>query len=206
MCRVSLTGFLKPTEGDVFLDETKITQLDQHKRVAKGLVRTFQINRLFNELTPFQSVLMAVNERLGIGSSPWKQLSSHTESVDEAMRVLTMLKMTDVAYIPTRDLPYGKQRLLEIALALAADPNMLLLDEPAAGVPTAESQELFDTISGLPKEVTVLLIEHDMNLVFGFADWITVLVNGAILTEGTPDEISKNQKVKQVYLGEAINV
>ena len=199
-----LTGFLEPSSGEVILNGTKVTHLAQHQRVKRGLARTFQINRLFADLTVLESVVMAVNERLGLGARFWRPVGSHTIAVDEAVELLERLRLLDVAHETTRNLAYGKQRLIEIALALAARPSVLLLDEPAAGVPTIESRELFETIAGLPREVTILLIEHDMDLVFRFADRISVLVGGAVLTEGTPEVIANDPKVKEVYLGEAI--
>ena len=199
-----LTGFLEPTSGEVILNGDKVTHLAQHQRVKRGLARTFQINRLFADLTVLESVLMAVNERLGLGARFWQSASSHTPAVDEAVELLGRLRLLDVAHETTRNLAYGKQRLIEIALALAARPSVLLLDEPTAGVPTTESRELFETIAGLPREVTILLIEHDMDLVFRFADRISVLVGGTVLTEGTPEVIANDPKVKEVYLGEAI--
>jgi ABC-type branched-subunit amino acid transport system ATPase component len=194
-----LTGFLEPTSGEVILNGNKVTHLAQHQRVKRGLARTFQINRLFADLTVLESVVMAVNERLGLGARFWRPVGGHTAAVDEAIELLERLRLLDVAHETTRNLAYGKQRLIEIALALAARPSVLLLDEPAAGVPTTESRELFETIAGLPREVTILLIEHDMDLVFRFADRISVLVGG-----GTPNVIANDPKVKEVYLGEAI--
>jgi branched-chain amino acid transport system ATP-binding protein len=123
--------------------------------------------------------------------------------IEEAMALLTMLKLSDDALSITRNLPYGKQRLLEIALALAGKPKVLLLDEPAAGIPSDQSAELFDVIAALPRDVTILFIEHDMNLVFRFAERITVLVGGQVLVEGSPAEIVADSRVQEVYLGEA---
>ncbi|WP_114971974.1 ABC transporter ATP-binding protein [Rhodoferax ferrireducens] len=199
-----LTGFLEPSSGQVILKGDDVTHLGQHQRVKRGLARTFQINRLFAELTVLESVIMAVNERLGLGARFWKPVGAYAEAVDEAASLLSSLRLLDVAHEKTRNLAYGKQRLIEIALALAAKPQVLLLDEPAAGVPTSESRELFESIAALPREVTILLIEHDMDLVFRFADQISVLVNGAVLTQGTPQAIANDPKVKEVYLGEAI--
>lgn len=200
-----LTGFLEPTSGQVILQGSEVTHLAQHQRVKRGLARTFQINRLFAELTVLESVVLAVNERLGFGARFWKPVGSHTQAVHEAAQLLDTLRLSDVAHEQTRNLAYGKQRLIEIALALAAKPRVLLLDEPAAGVPTSESRELFASIAALPRDVTILLIEHDMDLVFRFADQISVLVNGAVLTQGTPDTIANDPKVKEVYLGEAVH-
>ncbi|WP_309681666.1 ABC transporter ATP-binding protein [Polaromonas sp.] len=200
-----LTGFLEPTSGQVIFQGHDLTHLSQHKRVKRGLARTFQINRLFADLTVLESVVMAVNERLGLGARFWKPVGAYAQSVDEAATLLGTLRLLDVAHEKTRNLAYGKQRLIEIALALAAKPRVLLLDEPAAGVPTSESRELFESIAALPRDVTILLIEHDMDLVFRFADQISVLVNGALLTQGTPQAIANDPQVKEVYLGEAVH-
>ena len=201
-----LTGFLEPSSGSVTLQGKEVTTLAQHQRVKRGLARTFQINRLFSELTVLESVVLAVNERLGLGAKFWRPVGAHTQAIEEAAELLRTLKLLDVAHEKTRNLAYGKQRLIEIALALAAKPSVLLLDEPAAGVPTSESRELFESIAALPRDVTILLIEHDMDLVFRFADTISVLVSGALLTQGTPEQIAKDPKVQEVYLGEAAHV
>jgi branched-chain amino acid transport system ATP-binding protein len=199
-----LTGFLEPTSGTVLLGGEDVTRHAQHQRVKAGLVRTFQINRLFNELTVLESVTLAVCEQRGIGARFWRPVGAHAEAIDEAAALLARLRLLDVAHAPTKSLAYGRQRLIEIALALAAKPGVLLLDEPAAGVPTSESRELFETLFQLPREVTIVLIEHDMDLVFRFAERISVLVGGALLTEGTPAEIAADPRVRQVYLGDAV--
>ena len=201
-----LTGFLEPTSGSVTLLGQDVTTLAQHQRVKRGLARTFQINRLFSELTVLESVVLAVNERLGLSAKFWKPVGAHTQAVDEAAELLRTLNLLDVAHEQTRNLAYGKQRLIEIALALAAKPSVLLLDEPAAGVPTSESRALFESIAALPRDVTILLIEHDMDLVFRFADTISVVVSGALLTQGTPQQIANDPQVKEVYLGETAHV
>jgi branched-chain amino acid transport system ATP-binding protein len=199
-----LTGFLTPTSGSVILNGKEVTDMAQHVRVENGLVRTFQINQLFADMTVLESVTMAVCEQRGIGARWWRPIGAYTEAADEAAQLLASLRLLDVAFEKTRNLAYGRQRLIEIALALAAKPRVLLLDEPAAGVPTSESQELFETIAQLPREVTILLIEHDMDLVFRFAERISVLVNGALLIDDTPDVIANHPRVKEVYLGEAV--
>ena len=198
-----LTGFLEPTAGQVILDGKDVTALAQHQRVKRGVARTFQINRLFADMTVLESVTLAVCEHHGLGASWWKPASAHTGAVEEAAQLLARLRLGDVANERTRNLAYGKQRLIEIALALAAHPRVLLLDEPAAGVPTAESRELFETIAALPREVTIVLIEHDMDLVFRFADRISVMVSGALLIEDVPEVIAHDPRVRQLYLGEA---
>jgi len=200
-----LTGVLKPTAGRIILDGRDITDLRPHQRVRLGMARTFQINQLFLDLTPLETVGLAVSERLGMGSDWWRLVGSRAEVMDEIVDILQRFRLADVMRERTAILPYGKQRLLEIALAFACRPQLLLLDEPAAGVPDAERQELLATIAELPAEVTVLLIEHDMDLVFSFADRITVLVNGGLFVDGAPEDVGRDDRVKAVYLGEELD-
>jgi branched-chain amino acid transport system ATP-binding protein len=197
-----LTGVYPPTSGEVFLGDENITALAQHQRVKRGLTRTFQITTLFPGLTVLESVVLAINERKGRARTWWRTVASCHAEADEAMEILRSLRLERDADTETRALAYGKQRVVEIALALGTRPGILLLDEPAAGIPAAESAELFGVLAGLPRDVTVLFIEHDMDLVFRFAERITVLVGGTVLVEGTPDEIARDQRVKEVYLGE----
>ena len=197
-----LTGMLAPSEGDVFLDEERITRLRPDQRVKRGLARTFQINNLFADLTVMQSMLLAACEQRGVATDPWRPLSARRDEIQAARAVLRLLQLERAEDTVVRQLPYGDQRLVEIALALACKPRVLLLDEPAAGVPKAESQALFRAIADLPGEVTVLFVEHDMDIVFRFAQCVTVLVSGEILTEGPPGDIARDAMVKQVYLGD----
>ena len=198
-----LTGALAPTSGDVYLGDERITALPQHQRVKRGMTRTFQINTLFAGLTVLESVVLAVCERRGSAGIWHRTVESRRDEADEALALLEMLRLGTEAGTLTRNLPYGKQRLVEIALALATKPRILLLDEPAAGIPAGESAELFSVIAGLPRDVTILFIEHDMGLVFRFAERISVLVGGRVLTEGAPAEIAADPRVREVYLGEA---
>jgi branched-chain amino acid transport system ATP-binding protein len=198
-----LTGALPPTSGEVFLGDERITALPQHERVKRGMTRTFQINTLFPGLTVLESVVLAICERNGAAAGWFRTVAARRGEIDEAQALLETLRLGDEANARTRDLPYGKQRLVEIALALATRPRILLLDEPAAGIPSGESAELFSAIAALPKDVTIVFIEHDMELVFRFAERITVLVGGKVLTEGTPAEIAADARVREVYLGEA---
>jgi ABC-type branched-subunit amino acid transport system ATPase component len=201
-----LTGVLQPSAGRILLEGQDITDLKPHERVRLGLSRTFQINQLFAEMTPIETIGLAVSERIGSGADWWRLVGRKPQVVDEMMDVLERFHLTDVMYERTATLPYGKQRLLEIALAIACRPRVLLLDEPAAGVPEAERHELLASISQLPHDVTILLIEHDMDLVFSFADRISVLVNGALLAEGAPEDMARDPRVKAAYLGEDADV
>jgi branched-chain amino acid transport system ATP-binding protein len=198
-----ITGMLRPDAGQIYLGEQNITALAPNQRVKRGLVRTFQINALFPNLNALEAVTLAVCERRGIAGNFWKRLPSYTAEVDEAHAILGSLGLSDQCTRPTRELAYGLQRLLEIALALATKPAVLLLDEPAAGVPRDESAELFAAIARLPRDITVLFIEHDMDIVFKFASRIIVMVAGSILVEGAPREIAENASVREVYLGGA---
>jgi len=196
-----LTGVLQPSEGRILMGDQDITALSCDQRARHGLARTFQINTLFPSLTPLLSVVLAISEREGLGATWWRPLRRHTAVHDEAHALLARLRLDSHANVPVDQLAYGKQRLLEIALALAARPRILLLDEPAAGVPMDESGELFEVIAELPADISVLFIEHDMNLVFRFSRRISVLVAGRILTEGSTAEIAHDPLVREVYLG-----
>lgn len=200
-----LTGVIKPTAGQIFLEGQEITGLRQELRVQRGLARTFQINQLFPAMTPLETLGLAVSERMGGGRDWWRVTGSKHEIIDEIVEIAQRFRLTDVMDERTSSLAYGKQRLLEIAVAFACRPRVLLLDEPAAGVPEAERHELLATVAALPRDVSVLLIEHDMDLVFSFADRISVLVNGALFTEGTVEEVSTDPKVRAVYLGESVD-
>jgi ABC-type branched-subunit amino acid transport system ATPase component len=198
-----LTGVLKPNGGRIMLEGNDITDLPVHVRVLRGLSRTFQINQLYPDLTPIETIGLAVSERLGRGGDWWRVMGTRDDVNGEIAENLARFGLLDVMNEPTATLPYGKQRLLEIAVAIAARPRVLLLDEPAAGVPESERHDILAAVGLLPRDVTVLLIEHDMDLVFSFADRISVLVNGALFVEGTPDEVARDNRVKAVYLGEA---
>jgi len=198
-----ISGVLAPTAGRIRLDGRDITDLKAHERARLGIARTFQINQLFAELTPLESLGLVVSERAGVGSNWWRVAGRKRAIVDEVAALADRFQLADVMDQRTATLPYGKQRLLEIALAIGCRPRLLLLDEPAAGVTENDRRELLTTIAALPGDVTVLLIEHDMDLVFGFAHRISVLVNGAVLAEGTPGEVASDPRVKTAYLGEA---
>jgi ABC-type branched-subunit amino acid transport system ATPase component len=197
-----ITGVLKPSSGQVFLGGDDITATSQADRARRGLARTFQINQLFRGLSVLENICMAIGERDGHNSNLWRSAGARREVIDEALDHLESLRLVDDALKLVRELPYGRQRLVEIAIALAQKPRVLLLDEPAAGVPSSESHLILDVVAALDPDIAVLIIEHDMDVVFRFAKAITVLVQGAVFTQGTPDEIRTNEKVKEVYLGQ----
>ncbi len=197
-----LTGVLTPSAGTVLLGGEDITALNREARVKRGIARTFQINQLFGAMTPLEMIALVVSERLGEGGRPLARLDASPRLVEETADILARFRLDDIMDERISTLPYGKQRQIEIAAAFAAKPSVLLLDEPAAGVPEAERRELLDLVASLPEDVSVLLIEHDMDLVFRFATRITVLVNGRVLAEGEPAEVARDPAVKAAYLGE----
>jgi branched-chain amino acid transport system ATP-binding protein len=197
-----LMGVLAPTSGEILLAGEDVTRAPQARRVKGGLGRTFQINTLFRNLPVLDNVALAVAERSGLALRLWRPASSYREIKDEATELLATLGLADDREARVADLPYGKQRLVEIAIALGLKPKVLLLDEPAAGVPSEESNKILQNLENLPSDIAILIIEHDMDIVFRFAKRITVLVQGEVLVEGPPDEIARDRRVHQVYLGE----
>jgi branched-chain amino acid transport system ATP-binding protein len=196
-----ITGELRPDSGRIVLDGSDIKGMAPAARVRNGLARTFQINTLFASLTPLEAVTLAVCERQGVAGQFWRSLSSHQAAIAEAHDLLDQLRLGAVATRQTRTLAYGQQRLLEIALALATRPKVLLLDEPAAGVPKDESAMLFSVLAALPEDISVLFIEHDMDIVFSFATRVIVMVSGGVLLEAEPEVVSRDPRVREVYLG-----
>ena len=198
-----LTGVLQPSAGRVELDGVDITRLPTFRRAQRGLLRTFQINQLFATFTPLSTLSLVIAQRDGVGASAWRPLGRQSAIVDEAAQCLARFHLADVMHHKVSELAYGKRRLVEIAIAVAGKPRVLLLDEPVAGVPAGESAEILDTLAALPEDVSVLLIEHDMDLVFRFATRVSVLVDGALLAEGDATDIARDPRVKAAYLGEA---
>jgi ABC-type branched-subunit amino acid transport system ATPase component len=197
-----LTGVLAPSGGAVLLQGEDVTSLPAHGRVRRGLARTFQINQLFPDLSPAESLGLAISERNRSGGDIWRVAGGKKEIVSEIEQLLARFGLEASMDQSTRTLPYGKQRLLEIALALACRPKVLLLDEPAAGVPEDERHDILAALAALPADVAILLIEHDMDLVFNFATRISVLVAGRLLCEGEPSAIAADPRVRAVYLGD----
>jgi ABC-type branched-subunit amino acid transport system ATPase component len=197
-----LTGVLAPSSGSVLLKGHDITTVAQAERVKLGIARTFQINRLFRGLSVLENVYISIAERIGAATNMITPAGARRDVIEEAMELLDRLKLAGDAHHLISELPYGRQRLVELAIALGLKPEVLLLDEPAAGVPSTESHIILDAIDALPKTIGVLIIDHDMDLVFRFAKKITVMVRGAVFAEGTPREIGANPDVRAVYLGQ----
>jgi branched-chain amino acid transport system ATP-binding protein len=196
-----LTGQVKPSSGAIYLNGHEVTALSTDRRVRLGLARTFQINALLKGLTVLENVQLAVLERRSQGNILFFGRSKQVAAAEAAYALLQRLQLADVALHRVSELPYGRQRLVEVAIGLALEPDVLLLDEPAAGVTPADSDRMFELIESLPASIAVLIIEHDMKLVFRFAKRITVLVQGKVLVEGPPEEIPDDQRVRDVYLG-----
>lgn len=196
-----VTGLVKPSAGTVALNGQDITGMSPQQRVKAGLVRTFQINTLFPSLTPLESVVNALCQRDNLARPGWRALARQGDTIEEAQALLTRFALGEHALTTTRELAYGQQRQLEVALAYALRPSVLLLDEPAAGLTTAQGHALFEHLATLAEGTTLLFIEHDMNLVFGFADRVSVLAGGALIAQGTPDEIRADEGVRRAYLG-----
>jgi branched-chain amino acid transport system ATP-binding protein len=198
-----MTGVLAPTDGKVWLNGEDVTGLGQPDRVTRGLARTFQITQLAPRIAVRRQVEMAIHQRQGSVNRLFRALDSFGLVAEEAEAILQSLRLDALAHRLPLELAYGEQRLIEIALALALRPQVLLLDEPMAGVPAGDRQVILDALAALPDELAILMIEHDMGLVFSFASRIVVLADGAVLADGTPQEIGRHPAVRAVYLGAA---
>lgn len=196
-----VTGRIPPSAGSVHLAGEDITHLGAVKRVRRGLVRTFQVTRLFPDMTPEEHVVMTILQRLGRATRIFARFHGDSEARDEAAEILATLDLTEVARRKVATIAYGQQRLLEIAIALAQRPKVLLLDEPAAGVPSSDTPRIEEALARLPASLAVLMIEHDMDLVFRFARRVVVLAAGELIFQGLPAEVARNPKVREAYLG-----
>ena len=199
----AITGMIPPTSGRITFDGHDVTRLPPHRRARLGISRTFQITNLFPTLTVEDNIVLAMR---GLGRRKFSLFGSPVRSEDEERRMagaLAAARLGAHGDVPVRELSYGEQRQLEIALALVASPSLVLLDEPAAGLSPAERVIVADVIRALPRDLTVILIEHDMDLALGLADHVTCLHEGRVLVEDVPDAIRRNTKVQEVYLGKA---
>ncbi len=196
-----ISGTVAPNAGSVWLAGEDVTRRSQAQRVRAGLARTFQITTLAPHLPVQRQVELALFEREGLTGHAWRSVDGYPVLAAEAQALLRELGLGEHAGWPTERLAYGEQRLVELALALALRPQVLLLDEPMAGVPQGEGQRLLAALDALPKELAVLIIEHDMDLVFRVARRIVVLAEGAVLADGTPASIRNDVRVRAAYLG-----
>ncbi len=196
-----VTGNLQPDSGDVTLGGENVTRLGPASRVHRGLVRSFQVTRLFQDMTPEEHVALAVLQREGHSGRMFGHYSGRAEVMDEVSAILDRLGLFDLRHLKVREIAYGQQRLLEIAMAMALKPRVLLLDEPAAGVPQSETARIEAALASLPADLAILMIDHDMDLVFRFAKRVVVLAAGTVIFDGLPKDVTQNARVREAYLG-----
>ena len=197
-----ITGTYHPREGDVFFKGRKVTGFKPHKMVRRGMGRSFQITSTFSRLTAFQNIRMGILSKRDIRFNMFRMLDKMQDVTAETEEVLKRINLDGERDIPASQLSYGKSRSLEISMALATDPDLVMLDEPTAGMSVDETHNAVELIRRLTEGKTMVIIEHDMDVVFSLADRITVLHLGTILASGPPEEIRDNQAVKDAYLGE----
>jgi branched-chain amino acid transport system ATP-binding protein len=196
-----LSGALRAERGSIRIEGQEIGRLSMEQRAGRGLVRTFQISQLFRDLSVFENVSLAVMRRHGVALSMLRRCASHREVTEDAMQVIDALGLAPQAFQPVRELPYGRQRLVELAIALGLRPRILLLDEPMAGIPPGERGPVLEVVAKLDPGLAILVVDHDIEFVFRFASRITVLAGGRVLAHGAPAEISANPAVAEMYLG-----
>ncbi len=197
-----ISGALPPTRGRIYFDGQEITFLPQHRRVRLGLARTFQITNLYKNYTVLENLELAVQARSGSSFRFWQPVSRERGLREEAEKVSELLGLSARNHTPVAQLSHGEQRQLEVGLALACQPKLLLLDEPMAGLGLEESERMVELIARLGQSLSILLIEHDMNAVFRLAARISVLVYGQVIASGPPEEIRANPEVHKAYLGD----
>jgi branched-chain amino acid transport system ATP-binding protein len=196
-----ITGFLLPTSGTIRLFGQDVTHLKIHRRSALGISRTFQVTNLFPKLTVAENILLGVQAISPARFCFYRPRGGFKEILAEADRLLKQWNLWDKRDVPIKNLSYGEQRQIEVILALSTKPRLLLLDEPTAGLSAAETTHMVSIITSLPRDITIILIEHDMNVAFEIAEKIAVLYFGSVLADGTLDEVKGNPKVTEVYLG-----
>ncbi|GAA5617801.1 ABC transporter ATP-binding protein [Brucella anthropi] len=196
-----VTGNLAATSGTVALDGENVSRLNAMQRVRRGLVRSFQVTRLFFDMTPEEHVALAVLQREGKTGRILGNYRKMPEVMDEVRDILDALGLLHLGQLRVSEIAYGQQRLLEIALALALRPKVLLLDEPAAGVPQSDTGRIEEALDRLPADLAVLMIEHDMDLVFRFAKRVVVLAAGTVIFDGLPEDVVQDTRVREAYLG-----
>lgn len=199
----AISGFVNPSKGKIVLNSVELNNLPPHKRVLKGLSRTFQITTLFPELSVLENVLMSAQVYARKHRVFWRSAISHKDIMEEVEAQLADLNLSQFAKSTVNALSYGEQRLLEIAVALASKPTILLLDEPTAGLSSAEMRSVVELIMNLPNDLTIVIIEHDLDVIFDVSEELSVFHYGKIIAHGPVDQIREDKMVKEVYLGEA---
>ncbi|MDE1157405.1 MAG: ABC transporter ATP-binding protein [Neorhizobium sp.] len=200
-----VTGHIKPDSGRVTLSGEDVTGMRPAARVQRGLIRSFQVTRLFPDMTPEEHVALAILQRDGKAGRMSGHYSAKPAVMKEVRETLSILGLIELSHLKVREIAYGQQRLLEIALAMALKPKVLLLDEPAAGVPQLETTRIERALDQLPKDLAILMIDHDMDLVFRFATRVVVLAAGTVIFDGSPQAVTKDQRVREAYLGSYAN-
>lgn len=196
-----VTGNLKPDSGEVLIGGQAVTRTGPAERVHRGLVRSFQVTRLFHDMSPAEHIAMAILQRDGRAGRVVGSYLDMPEVMQETTALLATLGLESLAHRKVREIAYGQQRLLEITIALALKPKVLLLDEPAAGVPQSDTGRIEAALASLPADLAVLMIEHDMDLVFRFARRVVVLAAGAVIFDGPPADVTRDARVREAYLG-----
>jgi branched-chain amino acid transport system ATP-binding protein len=199
-----LSGALAPDSGRILFLERDVTSLSTHARVAAGLARSYQITSIFRSFSVLDNVALAVQARSGSSFSFWRPVAAERALFEEARVILGEIGLADRADVVASTLAHGEQRALEVGLALATRPKLLLLDEPMAGMGPEESKRMIDLIEEVSARVTVLLVEHDMDAVFRLADRISVMVNGRLIATAAPEAIRANEEVRKAYLGDEV--
>jgi branched-chain amino acid transport system ATP-binding protein len=198
-----ISGFLQPDTGQVLFDGRDVSGWEPHRLVGAGIARTFQVTKIFGELTVLENVALAIRSKGGKNFLMWRGAESYPAVGSEALQILETVGLAERAQAQGDHLAHGEKRVLEIAIALALRPAMLLLDEPTAGMSGGETERIAILIRDLTKHATVLLVEHDMDIVLGISDVVTVMTQGRVIASGTPAEISRNDRVQAAYLGTA---
>lgn len=200
-----VTGNLRPDAGEIRIGGHSVNRVDAIGRVRRGLVRSFQVTRLFQDMTPAEHIGMAVLQRTGRSGRMFGNFLAMPDVMAEAEELLGTLGLAGLAHRKVSEIAYGQQRLLEIAVAMALKPKVLLLDEPAAGVPQSDTGRIEQALADLPDDLAVLMIEHDMDLVFRFAKRVVVLAAGTIIFDGSPKDVTQDARVREAYLGSYAN-
>jgi len=199
-----LTGLLHPDSGTIHYRGKNITGLKPYQVVEHGIARSFQVVSLFEEMTVLENVSIGVQHKLGHMRNPFRSFKKNKVVADKAMEILERVQLTDKASRGASSIPHGDRKILDLAVAMTAEPETLLLDEPMAGLSKVERVRITKLIQAFSRTMKVIIVEHDMDLVFGISDEILVLHHGTILASGSPGEIANNKEVQSAYLGHGV--